>query len=198
MRPCWLGTGPGDCATTWTPGERLPRQLLDLQNLHGEGPCLDAMVTGAQIRVVDLATETRWPRFTADAARLGVVGMLCTPMALGPRSNGTLTLIGTTAPFDDDAAGLARIFAVHAAIGLSGAVHSESLTAAVSSREVIGQAKGILMERFKMTPDVAFAALVKVSADSNVKLRTVCEELCATGVLLPTAPKGGKPTAPGR
>ena len=63
------------------------------------------------------------------------------------------------------------------------------MAAALSSRELIGQAKGILMERFRMTESVAFAALVKVSADNNIKLRTVCEELCRTGILVSTVAK---------
>jgi GAF domain-containing protein len=166
----------------------IPRRLMELQNELSEGPCIDAIETGEQIRVADITVETRWPRFAVAAGQLGVLGMLSTPMDLSDRTVGCLALIGTTADFDDEAVSLARIFAVHAGIALSGAARQESLSTALGTREVIGQAKGILMERFKMTEEVAFAALVKVSADNNTKLRIVCEELCNTGVLAPSSP----------
>lgn len=168
--------------------DELPGRLMDLQNEFGEGPCLDALTSGEQVRVADITTEARWPQFSPAAAQLGVVGMLSTPMELRDHTLGCLALMSTTAGFDDEAVSLARIFAIHAGIALSGAIRQESLTTALSNREVIGQAKGILMERFKMTEEVAFAALVKVSADNNMKLRAVCTELCRTGVLFSAAP----------
>ena len=168
--------------------DELPARLMDLQNSTGEGPCMDALTTGEQIRVADITTESRWPRFSPAAAQLGVVGMLSTPMELRDHTLGCLALMGATGDFDDESVSMAKIFAIHAGIALSGAIRQESLTSALSNREVIGQAKGILMERFKMTEEVAFAALVKVSADNNMKLRTVCTELCRTGVLAATAP----------
>ncbi len=173
-------------------GEQLPGAVMDLQNHFGEGPCIDAISTERQTRVDDLTTETRWPAFSAAAAKLGVIGMLSTPMVLGKRALGSLTLIATTGSFDEEAGSLARIFAAHASIALSGVLQHHSLLAALSSRDVIGQAKGILMERFRMTPDVAFAALVKASADNNLKLRAVCEQLCATGVLATRPAKNAK------
>lgn len=173
--------------------DELPGRLMDLQNEFGEGPCLDAVTTGRQVRVADITTESRWPHFSPAAAQLGVVGMLSIPMTLTDHSSGCLGLMGTTGAFDDEAVSMARIFAVHAGIALSGAIHDESLTTALSNRETIGQAKGILMERFKMTDEVAFAALVKVSADNNMKLHAVCLELCRSGVLVATPPKKVRP-----
>lgn len=174
-------------------GEQLPGRLLDLQNSLGEGPCLDAIDTGTQSRVADMTAESRWPRFASAAAGLGVLGMLSTPMRLRGHTAASLTLIGTTTTFDDEAVSLANVFAVHAGIALSGAIHDESLTAALHSRDVIGQAKGVLMERFKMTEEVAFATLVKVSADNNMKLQAVCTELCNTGTLKAVAPRKARP-----
>jgi GAF domain-containing protein len=186
-------TGKRTLRSDISTGEQLPGRLLDLQNSLGEGPCLDAIDTGVQTRVADMTVEARWPAFAPAAAGLGVVGMLSTPMALSGHTTASLTLIGTTIAFDDEAVGLATIFAVHAAIALSGAIRQEALTAALANRETIGKAKGILMERFKMTEEVAFAALVKVSADNNMKLHAVCLELCNSGVLLPTQPKKVRP-----
>ncbi len=181
--------GRGRLQMEFATDQDLAGRLMDLQNALGEGPCLDALATGLQIKVADISTESRWPLFSPAAAQLGVVGMLSTPMELRDHTSGCLALMGTTVAFDDEAASMARLFAVHAGIALSGSIRQESLTTALSNREIIGQAKGILMERFKMTGSGAFAALVKVSADNNIKLRTVCEELCRTGILASTPAK---------
>lgn len=162
---------------------QVPCRLMELQNTLGEGPCLDAVLTGTQIRVADVRADPRWPRYSPAAAALGVVGALSTPMELRDHTTGCLAVMSNSGAFDDEAVSLARIFAVHAGIALSGALRQESLNAALTSRGVIGQAKGILMERFKVTEGEAFAALVKISADKNVKLRAVAEELCRTGYL---------------
>ena len=175
----------------------LPHRVMELQNTLREGPCLDAVETGTQIWVTEMSTDARWPRYSPAAAALGVVGALSTPMELHDHTTACLALMSTTTGFDDEAASLARIFAVHAGIALSGALRHESITAALISRGVIGQAKGILMERFKMNEEEAFAALVKISANNNVKLRTVADELCRTGFLDVSPPRRG-PAAPGR
>ena len=166
-------------------GDDLPGAGLRLQNELGEGPCLEAIATGQQILVADLSDDDRWPRFAGGFRQAGAVSMLCTPLVVQDRVLGVLTLIGAAHPhqFDDEAVALADIFAAHAGVALSAAHRHDSLNAALIGRDVIGQAKGILMERFRYTPDQAFSVLVKASSDSNTKLRTVCEELCLTGTL---------------
>jgi ANTAR domain len=72
--------------------------------------------------------------------------------------------------------------AVFAAI-TEAAAQIRQLRTALDSRDVIGQAKGILMERYRLTPDGAFALLARASQDTNVKLREVAAELCRTGSL---------------
>lgn len=83
------------------------------------------------------------------------------------------------------------MFASHAAIALAGAQQEERLRTAIASRDLIGQAKGILMERFKITADEAFRVLVGASSRTNRKLLDIAEELCATGEL----PDRGRPAA---
>lgn len=75
------------------------------------------------------------------------------------------------------------MFAAHAAVAMSNEQERQSLRTAVSSREVIGQAQGILMERFRITADLAFRLLVMASQDTNRKLRDIADELTATGQL---------------
>jgi GAF domain-containing protein len=157
-----------------------------LQHQSGEGPGVSALRDGIQIMVDDLVTDDRWPRFSREIAPLGVAAMVCTPMQVAGRSVGVLTLYSDRPGFgehDGDIADLARVFAAHAGVALAGAQRIGNLTAAMDSRDVIGQAKGVLMERFRLTPDAAFAVLVRASSESNTKLRTVCVRLCETGEL---------------
>ena len=97
---------------------------------------------------------------------------------------GSLSLVSSRPhAFDEEAVGLAAVFAAHATLALVGAEEVRNLTAMVSSRDVIGQAKGILMERLKLTNQEAFATLVRASQNNNIKLRVLCEQLNETGAL---------------
>jgi transcriptional regulator with GAF, ATPase, and Fis domain len=178
-----LPAGPGRLETRATCGPETV-EVIGLQNQVGEGPCLDAVRQLEPVWAADLATETRWPLFTPQAHRLGVGSMYCTPLAAGDRVYGSLSLAsGRPDAFDEESRTLAAIFAANATLALAGQEWRHNLTVALSSRDVIGQAKGILMERFRLTPDAAFALLVKASQATHTKLRTVSEELCRTGVL---------------
>jgi GAF domain-containing protein len=148
---------PGRLTARSVHGE-LPPFVMGLQNEVGEGPCLDAVSQTSQVAVRDIRSELRWPAFSAQVSRFGVGSMLCTPLTAEDRILGSLTLASTRPnAFDEDSVGLAAVFATHAAIALVGANHVRGLTAMASSRDLIGQAKGILMERYKLSPDKAFA-----------------------------------------
>ena len=167
-------------------GDVVARTVMDAQNEAGQGPCLDAWRTDEQVLVVDVAADQRWPAFTDRVSGLGVGSLLCTPITVKGVRAGVLSLIGGGIDFDDveqDTAALARVFAAHAGVAMTGQQRSQDSTAALSTRDVIGQAKGILMERFGLTADTAFAMLVRASSETNIKLRVVCDELCRTGVL---------------
>jgi GAF domain-containing protein len=182
-----LPAGPGRLETRATCGPETV-EVIGLQNRVGEGPCLDAVRQLEPVWATDLASESRWPLFTPEANRLGVGSMYCTPLAAGDRIYGSLSLAaGRPNAFDEESRVLAAVFAANATLALAGHEWRQNMAVALSSRDVIGQAKGILMERFRLTPDAAFALLVKASQTTHTKLRTVSEELCRTGVL-PTLP----------
>jgi transcriptional regulator with GAF, ATPase, and Fis domain len=175
--------GPGRLEPRATSGELTP-QVIGLQNEVGEGPCLDAVSHPGPVWAPDLPAETRWPRFTAAASRLGVGSMMCTSLVAQNRVYGSLSLAsGRPHAFDAESQALATVFAANATIALAGQEWRRDMTVALSSRDVIGQAKGILMERYRLTPDAAFALLVKASQHTHTKLRTISEELCRTGEL---------------
>lgn len=172
-------------------GDDVARSVMHAQNETGQGPCLDALRTGERVVVDDLTTDRRWPEFAARVVELGIRAMVCAPMVAGGRSQGILSLLSDGAGFhgDEDTPVLASVFAAHAAVAMTGASRVEDVVAALGNRDVIGQAKGILMERFKITPDVAFAMLVRTSSRTHLKLGEVCSQLCLTGVLLPDPPR---------
>lgn len=176
-------------------GDDVARSVKDAQNDTEQGPCLDALRDNKRVVVDDLRVDSRWPVFSARAAELGVRAMVCVPMEAAGRQIGVLSLLSDGPEFlgDEDTPVLASVFAAHAAIALTGASRVEEVVAALGHRDVIGQAKGILMERFKIAPDVAFAMLVRTSQRSNLKLREVCAQLCLTGVLLPDPVRKRRP-----
>ncbi|WP_041292336.1 GAF and ANTAR domain-containing protein [Kineococcus radiotolerans] len=159
--------------------------LLDqLQDQTGEGPCLDALYEDQTVRVADLATDPRWPRLAQHAGQAGLRSVLCFQLFVEGDNLGSLDLIATTPDvLDDDAEDVGQLFAAHAAIALAGAEELSHVQIALVSRDVIGQAKGILMERYRLDADQAFALLARVSQDANRKLREVAEELATTGQL---------------
>ena len=181
-------------------GDEAARSVMAAQNSRGSGPCLEALSEQKQVQVYDLEADDRWPEVSSAALAAGFRSVLCTPMEVNGRGIGVLVLLGSDTDFGDvseDSSVLARVFAAHAALALSGAATSTQMAAALSSRDLIGQAKGILMERFALNPDAAFALLVQTSSRTNTRLRAVCEKLCDTGVLAPTRSPVRKPTAPG-
>lgn len=175
--------GPDRLTIRSAHGELIPL-VVELSNEAGQGPLLEAAQQRAVITVEDLSTETRWPQFTARAVTLGVRSVLCTPLAADGVMYGSLVLVADQpAAFIGDAAARAAVFAAHAALALTGARQVRNLTAMSQSRDDIGQAKGILMERHKITASAAFAVLVHTSQDLNIKLHQVCQHLADTGEL---------------
>jgi GAF domain-containing protein len=162
----------------------LPRTVDALQEQLGQGPCLDAVWEQRIVRVDDIRTDDRWPEFAREAAELGVVSMMCFQLFVEGDRMGALNLYsGTPCAFDAESEDTGLIFASHAAVALAGAEHEEHLRAGISSRDVIGQAKGILMERHRLTADQAFGVLAQVSQELNRKLVDIARELTDTGAV---------------
>lgn len=149
------------------------------------GPCLDAARTGQLISVPDTRSEPRWPRYTASALEQGVRASLSVPLP-GHRSiTGALNFYAAQPePFDDQVVELAQTFAGHAAVAVANAhlyettaALAEQMRRAMASRAVIEQAKGIVMRDRRCSAEDAFAALVKLSQQTNLKLRDIAQRL---------------------
>lgn len=163
----------------------LPPQLLDqLQQKLKDGPCISAAEQQALIRIEDMHREDRWPDFAAEAENLGVCSMLCVPLQVHERCLGTLSLYSErVTAFTGHDERITTLFATLAAIALAEAQRTDQLHTALGNRDVIGQAKGILMERHRITAEAAFGYLSQASQNVNMKLTTVARHLIETGEL---------------
>jgi GAF domain-containing protein len=167
-----------------------PRELDALQGRIGQGPCLDAVWETEVVRVDDVAADRRWPDFARQAAQLGAGSMLCFQLFVTGDQLGAFNLYSRTpGAFDDESQEIGLMLAAHAAVALAGAEHESDLRAGMGSRDVIGQAKGILMERHKLTADQAFGVLTRVSQQLNRKLVDVAGELTHTGAVPGSGPR---------
>lgn len=179
------------------PGSPVLADLDSLQASLGEGPCVDALSGQDSIYVADLMNDTTWPRFAPAAVQAGLRSALSYRLFVKDETLGALQLFARLpAAFNatDRAQGL--LFAAHVSMALRVARSSElqeqraeHLMAAMASREVIGQAQGILMERERITAAQAFQLLRHSSQRLNVKLRDVAQTLVDTGAV----PEGDQP-----
>jgi GAF domain-containing protein len=161
--------------------------LYEVQSHSGEGPLLTALDSGLTIAVHDATSETRWPGWQNRAADLGIGSVLHVPMRSQDRTIGVLSLYNRKPnAFDLDDEAIAHILAQHASIAVATAVQDETMAQAIDARRLIGQAMGILMERFDVDDDRAFAILRRYSQDTNTKLRDVAQHLIDTRLLPPT------------
>ena len=175
--------------TSQAASSELPEVVDALQAETGEGPCLDAVYEQRTVRVSDMVADERWPRFTARAAEAGAAAMLSFQLYVEGDNLGALNLYSRTAgAFDDESEHIGLLFATHAAVAFAGVQTSDELRASMTTRDLIGMAKGILMERHRITGDRAFALLAGVSQDTNRKLRDVADDLVHSGQLPERAP----------
>jgi putative methionine-R-sulfoxide reductase with GAF domain len=178
--------------TVFSRGELIPRAstgepplLLDrLQQKLGDGPCISAARHQSASRIEDTHQDRRWPEFSAAAARLQVRSMLCVPLWVGERGLGALSLYAEqVAAFNDLHERATTLLATFAALALADAQHAGQMQEALGNRDIIGQAKGILMERHGLTADAAFGVLSRVSQAENLKLAEIARRLVETGAL---------------
>jgi GAF domain-containing protein len=178
--------------TVFSRGELIPRattgeppRLLDrLQQELGDGPCIDAARHQSVFRIEDTRQDERWPEFSAEAARLNVRSMLCVPLWVDERGLGALSLYGDqVAAFTDLHERVTTLLATFAALALAEAQRTDQMHDALGNRDVIGQAKGILMERHGVSADAAFGVLSRVSQAENMKLAEIARRLVETGQL---------------
>ncbi|WBQ08707.1 GAF and ANTAR domain-containing protein [Kribbella sp. CA-293567] len=157
----------------------------------GEGPLLAAIGDDQPIHIPDVTSETRWsPNWAQQVTAAEICSALHVPLTVGGRPSAVLSLYSDRPhAFDDDDLAVAHILARHAAIAIANARHEESMNQAVDARKIVGQAMGMLMERFDLDSDRAFGVLKRYSQDNNRKLRDVAVELIETRKLPGVQPR---------
>ncbi|WP_138760254.1 GAF and ANTAR domain-containing protein [Modestobacter altitudinis] len=186
---CSVSLLVNDKASTAVSTGQLATDLDESQYARGYGPCLHAAATSEVTEISDARTDPRWPDYARSAWERGSGSSLSVPLPIAEGIAGALnTYAREPHAFDEDARAAAKRFAPYAAVAVSN-MHAyrsaremaDNLQVALESRAVIDQAKGILMERYKLTADQAFQALAAVSMRTNRKARAVAEELVMTG-----------------
>jgi GAF domain-containing protein len=163
----------------------LALELDERQYDRGYGPCLDSIDGGEPLIVSDMQTEPRWPDWAKSAAALGAGSSMSIPVPLQREVSAALNIYSLDRDaFDDAAVELVSTFAAYAGVALAN-MHlytaqgqvAEQLQQAMQSRAVIEQAKGILMGQRRCSAQEAFDLLVRLSQDTNRKLRDVAQAL---------------------
>ena len=160
---------------------RAPQALDAKQQEVGDGPCIETARCQSMTYISDTGKESRWPAICAEAQAHGVASMLCAPLWAGDRTLGTLTLYAKQPKaFDEHDKRVIEMYATLAALALAGAQRTDQLTQALRNRDLIGQAKGILMERYKVDEHAAFRTLGRISQALNTKLADIARQLVET------------------
>jgi GAF domain-containing protein len=181
----------GDKAFTAAYDGQMAMDADELQYERGYGPCLDAGLAGQTMVIDDMTTEERWPDYTRNAAAHGVGSSLSVPLPFQSTTIGALnTYAADPHAFHDEDRALGERVASWIALAIGNADAAArtieqvtNLQIAMKSRAVIEQAKGLLMERYKINEDRAFAVLTRASQAENVKLRDIADQLVRTGRL---------------
>jgi hypothetical protein len=147
-----------------------------------EGPCLDAADGDSLVQCDDLREDSRWPRFSKGAVAIGVHAMLSFQLYTHDNRKGALNLFGLkSGVFNAKDQAVGAMLATHAATALIAHDRERQFQAALPSRDVIGQAKGMIMERFTVDATRAFELLRKLSQDANTPLVDIAAGLVARG-----------------
>ncbi|MEV5967536.1 ANTAR domain-containing protein [Kribbella sp. NPDC051952] len=170
----------GDRLETVAPTHELLWGLDATQYELQEGPCYQAATDTVHIASPDLANDDRFRRYAVAAVAAGVQAQAAIRLYDGPKSRGALNLYSRDLGSFSDLGAIGELFRHQAAMAIDYAREIHNLREAVRTRGTIGTAVGIVMERYHLTDERAFAFLTRVSQDGNIKLREVAERLIST------------------
>jgi ANTAR domain/GAF domain len=180
---CWAGISliEGRQVKSRVPTASLVAQLDEMQTQLSEGPCISALREHNTVQIDDMSTDDRWPRFAGVAQGLGVRSSLSFQLFVHAGTIGALNLYGDEIDaFDDDSFLVGTVLAQHASVAMAGAAAESHFQKALGTRDLIGQAKGLLMQRNDVTGLHAFQMLAKASQDTHLKLVEVAQWIVET------------------
>lgn len=175
-----IASREGKVRTASATGGRYPALLDEIQQRHQEGPCLSAAWEQQTIRVKDLANERRWPAFCRAAIEEDspIRSIMSFRLFADQHTMGALNFYAEQPDtFDDEAVELGLIAAALTALAWNLVRRETQFRSALSSRDIIGQAKGMIMERFTIDAVQAFELLKRLSQSSNTPLAAVARQL---------------------
>jgi GAF domain-containing protein len=156
----------------------IPHRLDQLQMTFQEGPCVQAALDDAIVRTDDFREEDRWPKYSPAVVEIGVLSGLSFKLFTADRTAGALNLFGfEPREWDTEAQTIGTILAAHAASALLANRQTQQLQAALLTRDRIGQAKGIIMERYGVNDVRAFDMLRQLSQEGNTKLTEIAQRV---------------------
>jgi GAF domain-containing protein len=160
----------------------LVRRIDALQYHFDEGPCLDAIRFSEVVQSPDVGTDERWPRWGPAAAdETGVRSMMCFRLFTYGDRLGALNLYSRRADaFDAEDREHGLAIAAQTATAVAAVQEIDQLKAGMDTRGLIGEAQGIIMERYGVEDTVAFAVLARLSSHTNQKLREVAWDIVKT------------------
>ena len=148
--------------------DELVKRIDARESELNEGPCITSLREEVTVRSDDFEKEERWPRFVAAAMEEGIRSMLAVQLFVGDDNLGALNIYATRSnAFTDHDESIAMLLAAHAAIAMRGRATETNLRIALGTRDLIGRATGILMERYKVTDIEAFHLLVVASQENQ-------------------------------
>ncbi len=162
------------------PTHAVSTRLDDAQYEHREGPCYEAAVDQVHVTAPDLARDPRFPRYRGLAASEGVRAQAALRLFDRAHSRAALNLYSSTAGAFEDLASVGDLFAHQSAVAIDYAREIDNLQQAMQTRAAIGQAVGVVMERYGMSEERAFAFLTRLSQHRNLKLRDLVAEFLKT------------------
>jgi len=158
--------------------DRYPVLLDEIQQRHEQGPCLSAAWEHHVIRIDDMRVENRWPAYCRDAGETPIRSIISFQLFADHNNTGALNFYAEQPhAFDEEATEMGLILATHAAVAWTMVRRDEQFRSALASRDIIGQAKGMIMERFKVDAVQAFELLKRLSQSSNTALAVVARQL---------------------
>ena len=173
--------GEGDALSSVATSDRVVLEGNLWQQELGEGPCADTVRLQQTVISHDLTVDRRWPRWAPRMVEAGINAMMCLLLYTERDSFGALNLYGRRiGAWTRDDLTVADALAGYLAASVADAREIEHRSRAMSSRTTIGQAQGILMERYQIDAPTAFDFLRRVSQDSNRKLADIAREIVAT------------------
>jgi GAF domain-containing protein len=159
----------------------LSHLLDELQMKFNEGPCVEAALDEVIVRTEDFRSEGRWPKYSRAVVELGVLSGVSFKLYTANRTAGALNLFAFKPnAFDGEAETIGTVLASHAAAAILASREGEELQSALSTRDRIGQAKGIIMERYNVDDVRAFEILRRLSQDSNTRLAEIAQRVIET------------------